>query len=306
MVYLTTTILEQPLTVPSRSRQAFSAFGNVHMFAGRRFDDRMGLYYYRNRYCDPRSGRFVSRDPYVQVPQRYAHTQNNPVNRIDPLGLDFQDLGWKWGTPKGGVKARVFPYYRVRLGCECDEQGYYRIKFLGADVRVRTILNEKTAKLRLRSDYEAIQRGQLRDRSGNSVSTTALSYENVKGETVPTALGVYGHEMKHSQSIEAAYDRAMAEGSKLENAIAKMEARSATRKPAECAKDLKTWQSTLEQLQKEAIDEGAGHDADDATTKPEGGRTYEPPGTTMPDPETEWDELTTGPEPYTQYPVVDD
>ncbi|WP_431825430.1 RHS repeat-associated core domain-containing protein [Burkholderia sp. F1] len=55
-------------------------------FASR--DHETGLHHNRHRYCDPRSGRFISRDliglagginPYIHV--------RNPVIRRDPLGL---------------------------------------------------------------------------------------------------------------------------------------------------------------------------------------------------------------------------
>jgi len=49
-----------------------------------------GLYYMRARYYDPSVGRFISEDPLgfgggdVNL---FAYVQNDPVNRIDPLGL---------------------------------------------------------------------------------------------------------------------------------------------------------------------------------------------------------------------------
>jgi RHS repeat-associated protein len=69
---------------------AQSAFGNAYLFAGRRFDASTGRYYFRYRYYDPRSGRFISRDPvgYVDGMTLYAYSRNNPVNWLDPFGLD--------------------------------------------------------------------------------------------------------------------------------------------------------------------------------------------------------------------------
>ena len=65
------------------------------MFTGRRWDFEEGsnLYYYRLRYYDPVSGRFVSRDPlglWGDPGQRgngQSYCGNNPVNRRDPFGL---------------------------------------------------------------------------------------------------------------------------------------------------------------------------------------------------------------------------
>jgi len=54
----------------------------------------VGLYYYRLRYYDPEAGRFVSRDPLGMWgdPRQRGNAQSyagcNPINRVDPLGLD--------------------------------------------------------------------------------------------------------------------------------------------------------------------------------------------------------------------------
>jgi len=66
------------------------------MFTGRRldFEEGAGLYYYRQRYYDAGAGRFVSRDPLGmwgdsgQRGNAQNYCANNPVNRVDPLGLD--------------------------------------------------------------------------------------------------------------------------------------------------------------------------------------------------------------------------
>jgi RHS repeat-associated protein len=64
-----------------------------YAFTGREWDPEIGLYYYRARYYDPKIGRFISEDP-LELKDRafgelnpYAYVANNPVNRVDPLGL---------------------------------------------------------------------------------------------------------------------------------------------------------------------------------------------------------------------------
>ena len=69
-----------------------SQFGNRYYFTGREFDKESGLYYYRNRYYDPKLGRFMSPDLLgpVDGPNLYTYVNNNPENWVDALGL-------RWG-----------------------------------------------------------------------------------------------------------------------------------------------------------------------------------------------------------------
>lgn len=64
-----------------------------YAFTGREWDSETGLYYYRARYYDPRSGRFLSEDPVGlrDGPNRYTYVHNAPVNATDPFGLTTQD-----------------------------------------------------------------------------------------------------------------------------------------------------------------------------------------------------------------------
>jgi RHS repeat-associated protein len=63
---------------------------NPFQYAGREFDSETGLYYYRNRYYDSSTGRFLSEDPLefeggdVDL---YRYVSNGPVRYIDPDGL---------------------------------------------------------------------------------------------------------------------------------------------------------------------------------------------------------------------------
>ena len=67
---------------------ATTTVGNPYLFTGRRYDNATGLYYYRNRYAEPRSGTFLSRDPlgYVDSMNSRAELDNNPLSYLDPLG----------------------------------------------------------------------------------------------------------------------------------------------------------------------------------------------------------------------------
>jgi RHS repeat-associated protein len=57
--------------------------------AGRDYDTTTGLYYNRARWYDPRSGRYVSRDPVGLAtgdPNTYCYCGNSPTTRTDPWG----------------------------------------------------------------------------------------------------------------------------------------------------------------------------------------------------------------------------
>lgn len=92
---------------------------NRHKFTGREWDAEINLQYNRARFYDPEIGRFITQDPLTKGPDdpticykdniyaaahrvieeffnsmqpnklnRYTYCQNNPINFIDPLGLD--------------------------------------------------------------------------------------------------------------------------------------------------------------------------------------------------------------------------
>ncbi len=92
-----------------------SAVGNPFAFTGRRLDPESGLYYYRYRYMDPEQGRFIQRDPvgYQDGMSLYTYGLNNPVNTIDPLGLEGKSRQTEAGEHAGktaiktGVKTGV-------------------------------------------------------------------------------------------------------------------------------------------------------------------------------------------------------
>ncbi|MBI2267234.1 MAG: RHS repeat-associated core domain-containing protein [Armatimonadetes bacterium] len=58
-----------------------------YSFTGREWDEETGLYYYRSRYMDPQTGRFIGEDPIGGYGQSaYAYVDNSPLNFIDPDG----------------------------------------------------------------------------------------------------------------------------------------------------------------------------------------------------------------------------
>jgi RHS repeat-associated protein len=84
---------------------------NPFQFTGREFDLETGIYYYRMRYYDSNSGRFVSEDPAafdLQWPNLYLYVNNSPTGLVDPSGLSPQVIGpfictWCWEFNQGAA-----------------------------------------------------------------------------------------------------------------------------------------------------------------------------------------------------------
>ena len=104
---------------------AESSVGNRILWQGREYSWSTGLYYFRARWYDPITGRWLSNDPIGIAGglNQYAFVGNNPVNAVDPLGLcnatratnpqlqlirayiDATDIAAAvaWWVPKGGL-----------------------------------------------------------------------------------------------------------------------------------------------------------------------------------------------------------
>jgi RHS repeat-associated protein len=67
------------------------SYGDIGKYAynGKEYVDDYGfdLYYYGARFMDPATGRFITPDPIKDYLNQYSYVGNNPVNRIDPMGM---------------------------------------------------------------------------------------------------------------------------------------------------------------------------------------------------------------------------
>jgi len=88
--------LAQTYTFDSFGNQTASSGSLVNSFryTAREFDPEINLYYYRARYYDPASGKFVNEDPigFDGGDNFYRYVYNGPTGSSDPLGLSPADV----------------------------------------------------------------------------------------------------------------------------------------------------------------------------------------------------------------------
>ena len=81
----------QSYTNDSFGKQTASSgsVSNPFQYTARELDAETGLYYYRARYYDPSTGRFISEDPIgLEIgPNFYSYVSNDSVGQTDPSGL---------------------------------------------------------------------------------------------------------------------------------------------------------------------------------------------------------------------------
>jgi RHS repeat-associated protein len=110
-------------------RSQYEAFGNSigssltrYGFTGRERDNETGLLYYRARYYDPSSQRFISEDPLRFSGgdyNFYGYVGNNPISRTDPSGT------FVWiPAIVGGIGGAFGAYREGHNAYECGARGW--------------------------------------------------------------------------------------------------------------------------------------------------------------------------------------
>ncbi len=146
----------------------------------------------RARYLDPKTGRFLARDP-LTADHTFTYTKNNPISYVDPLGLFETKLGytvapaeymcttiWKqFCTDSGGRLLK-------RLQSWCTAEAYQQIKNQQLDAAMRAMawmLKPATTKKTYRAPVDAKKRAKfIRERAYGSFR---WARKNEKGDILP-------------------------------------------------------------------------------------------------------------------------
>jgi RHS repeat-associated protein len=107
---------------------AASARGNPYLFTGRAYDGESGLYYYRARYYDYATGRFLQPDPtgYGDGLNLYSYCGNNPVMLVDPHGLFQVTLGFAYGVGGRITIGRNYGRWNVDIALGAGAGGVFK------------------------------------------------------------------------------------------------------------------------------------------------------------------------------------
>ena len=116
---------------------------HIFGFTARERDNESDLNYYRNRYYDPTTGRFLTADPIEDdFENSYRYVNNDPVNNVDPSGLETHTIT----TENGNVFWNINPWFgktrKIQIG--------YQEKFNNRDyVRFSNTFTNGVGKKRL-------------------------------------------------------------------------------------------------------------------------------------------------------------
>jgi RHS repeat-associated protein len=193
---------------PYGATTADVADNNTTQYAGRENDDPgddRGLYYYRARYYMPGIARFISEDPIGWASRQsnnYAYVGGDPINFIDPLGLDAnqntEDLFAGFGDM---LTFGLGPVLREWVGVEGvnPNSGWY----LGGEVlglaATLALPGIGVAAEEAAVGEGAIPRGGPCFAAGTKISTPT---GDVEIEDIKTGDTVYAYDFGNGQAVE--------------------------------------------------------------------------------------------------------
>ena len=129
--------------------QTNSTVNSRYLFTGREFDQEIGLYYYRARYYDANTGRFISSDPIGLNggTNIYTYVRGNPIFYTDPMGLAacyIEYQGYPITIPGTDTKISLWHAGALTYDPETGSTRYYEYGRYDSDfgeVKRRTVPN---------------------------------------------------------------------------------------------------------------------------------------------------------------------
>ena len=149
-------------------------------FPGQYYDEESGLHYNFHRYYDPSTGRYLKSDPIGLEGgmNTYAYVNGNPVNAIDPLGLDCVAVNGSVTCTNPGMPTVTFPQpsgWPATMSENSSNYHFYNIPVslngANAECVMQGIVNNPTPG----SPSPASQNGTL----NNATPTTAQNLFNI-------------------------------------------------------------------------------------------------------------------------------
>jgi len=117
------------------------ADANPFRFSSKPWDEETGLYYYGFRFYSPGLGRWINRDPIEEAGgcNLFGFVGNNPINLIDPIGLDYIAVGIRPAKAALGMQDHMsIEFYEEKP--QCTKKDY---KFKSSDVGKAPLQNAK-------------------------------------------------------------------------------------------------------------------------------------------------------------------
>ena len=101
---------------------------HIFGFTGRERDKESDLYYYRNRYYNPSTGRFLTADPIRDdFENSYRYVNNNPVSNVDPSGLSEQSITVERGRVFWNSKTWIGTDKKIQNWTHWTQCGYEKL-----------------------------------------------------------------------------------------------------------------------------------------------------------------------------------
>ena len=179
---------------------------NVRKFSTKERSASIGLDYFGFRYYDYDLGRFTTRDPsgYPDGPNNYLYCSNNPVNKIDALGLyswrddvigtaaEFSKMAWQGTKEVASI---------IGEGSAAVVTGKSSVKDLAADTG-KNVVDKIDGVI---------------EKNANRISAQVEGGSSWAGATVATAGAMVGDVVGYTPLLEGAHGTELASGQQLSN-----------------------------------------------------------------------------------------